>query len=112
MVVLDQLAPNILAVMREYDDSKASVVNLCWSRRAVCPPWCWRNSTGPHPHPPCATWSIAVVFRDDADPGGFALPLATSKAAPRPQPNYFAEKVEPHRGRDFARTGTFDATED
>ena len=29
MVVLDQLAPkDILAVMREYDDSKASVVNM------------------------------------------------------------------------------------
>ena len=41
MVVLDQLEPkDILAVMREYDDSKASVVNLLVTPSNSRGPWC------------------------------------------------------------------------
>jgi hypothetical protein len=45
MVVLDQLEPkDILAVMREYDDSKASVVNLLVTPEHARP-WCLKSNT-------------------------------------------------------------------
>jgi hypothetical protein len=64
MVVLDQLAPkDVLAVMREYDDSKASVVNLLVTpeqfARAMVLEKQYKDLTHTHT---CATWSTPLFF--------------------------------------------------
>ncbi len=52
MVVLDQLAPkDVLAVMREYDDSKASVVNPLVDAKGLVDVPMWRHALINVPHP-------------------------------------------------------------
>ncbi len=52
----------------------------------------------------------AVVFRDDADPVEFLNAIGNLEGGAEALANYFAEKWS--RLEAFARTGTFDATED
>ena len=87
MVVLDQLAPkDILAVMREYDDSKASVVNMLVTPEQFARAMVLEKQYKDLTHTHLRNMVNAVVFRDDADPVNSSPPLATSKAAPRPWP--------------------------
>ena len=69
MVVLDQLPPkDILAVIREYDNSKESVINLLVTpdqfARAVVIEKQYRDLTRTH----LRGMVNAIIFRDDADP--------------------------------------------
>ena len=111
MVVLDQLAPkDILAVMREYDDSKESVVNLLVTpaqfARAMVLEKQYKDLTHQH----LRNMVNAVVFREGADTVEFLTAIGDLEGGSEALANYFAEKWS--RLEAFARTGVFDATED
>jgi hypothetical protein len=87
MVVLDQLAPkDMLAVMREYDDSKASVVNLLVTPEQFARAMVLEKQYKDLTHTHLRNMVNAVMFRDDADPVEFLTRLVIWKAAARPWP--------------------------
>lgn len=111
MVVLNQLEPkDILAVMREYDDSKASVVNLLVTPEQFARAMVLEKQYKDLTHTHLRNMVNAVVFRDDADPVEFLNAIGNLEGGAEALANYFAEKWS--RLEAFARTGTFDATED
>ncbi len=111
MVVLDQLAPkDVLAVMREYDDSKASVVNLLVTPEQFARAMVLEKQYKDLTHTHLRNMVNAVIFRDDADPVEFLTAIGDLEGGSEALANYFAEKWS--RLEAFARTGTFDATED
>ena len=110
-VVLAQLpAKDILAVIREYDNSKESVINLLVTpqqfARAVVLEKQYKDLTRTH----LRGMVNAIVFRDDADPVEFLEAMADLDGGSEALADYFAEKWS--RIEAFARTGTFDAMED
>jgi hypothetical protein len=93
MVVLEQLPPkDILAVIREYDNSKESVINLLVTRTHL------RGMMN------------SVIFRDGADPVEFLTAIGDLDGGSEALADYFSEKWS--RIEAFARTGLFDANED
>ncbi len=111
VLVLDQLAPkDILAVIREYDQSKESIVNLLVTpgqfARAMVIEKQYRDLTHTH----LRGMVNSVVFRDDADPVEFLNSIADLEGGSDAMADYFADKWS--RIEAFARTGTFDAAED
>jgi hypothetical protein len=55
MVVMEQLPPkDILAVIREYDSSKESILNLLVTPESLQKQWCWKSNTKTSPTPTCA----------------------------------------------------------
>ena len=111
MVVLEQLAPkDILAVMREYDPSKESVVNLLvtpvqFARAVVIEK---RDKDLTHTH--LRGMVNSIIFRDDADPVEFLNAVADMEDGSEAMANYFSDKWG--RIEAFARTGTFDTGEE
>lgn len=111
MVVLEQLAPkDILAVMREYDPSKESVVNLLVTpvqfARAVVIEKRYKDLTHTH----LRGMVNSIIFRDDADPVEFLNAVADMEDGSEAMANYFSDKWG--RIEAFARTGTFDTGEE
>lgn len=111
MVVLDQLEPkDILAVMREYDDSKASVVNLLVTpaqfARALVLEKKYKDLT----HTYLRSMVNSVIFRDDGDPLEFLTAIGDLEGGSEALAHYFEEKWS--RIEAFARTGHFDTVED
>ena len=111
MVVLEMLPPkDILAVIREYDHSKASVVNLLVSpeqfARAVVIEKLYKDFTRTH----LRGMVNAVIFRDDADPLAFLTAIGDLEGGSEALADYFSEKWS--RVEAFARTGSFDAMEE
>lgn len=111
MVVLDLLpAKDILAVIREYDNSKESVVNLLVTpaqfARAVVIEKQYKDLTRTH----LRGMVNAIVFRDDADPLEFLNAIGDLDGGSEALADYFSEKWS--RVEAFARSGTFDAMED
>jgi hypothetical protein len=111
MVVLEQLPPkDILAVIREYDNSKESVVNLLVSpqqfARAVVIEKQYKDLTRTH----LRGMMNAIIFRDDADPVEFLTAIGDLEGGSEALADYFSEKWS--RIEAFARTGTFDTAED
>jgi hypothetical protein len=111
MVVLEQLPPkDILAVIREYDNSKESVVNLLVTpaqfARAMVLEKQYKDVTRTH----LRGMVNAVLFREDAQPLDFLNALADLEGGSEALADYFSEKWS--RIEAFARTGTFDAMED
>jgi hypothetical protein len=111
MVVLDQLPPkDLLAVIREYDNSKESVVNLLVTpaqfARAVVIEKQYKDLTHTH----LRGMMNSVIFRDDADPVEFLNAIGDLEGGSEALANYFAEKWS--RVEAFARSGSFDAVED
>lgn len=111
MVVLDQLPPkDLLAVIREYDNSKESVVNLLVSpqqfARAVVIEKQYKDLTHTH----LRGMMNSIIFRDDADPVEFLTAIGDLEGGSEALANYFAEKWS--RIEAFARSGTFDTVED
>jgi hypothetical protein len=111
MVVLEQLpAKDILAVIREYDNSKESVVNLLVTplqfARAVVIEKQYKDLTRTH----LRGMVNAIIFRADADPVEFLTAIGDLEGGADALADYFAEKWS--RIEAFARTGTFDAMED
>ncbi len=111
MVVLEQLAPkDILAVMREYDPSRESVVNLLVTpvqfARAVVIEKRYKDLTHTH----LRGMVNSIIFRDDADPVEFLNAVADMEDGSEAMANYFSDKWG--RIEAFARTGTFDTGEE
>ena len=111
MVVLDQLpAKDILAVIREYDNSKESVINLLVTpeqfARAVVIEKQYKDLTRTH----LRGMVNSIIFRDDADPLAFLNAIGDLDGGSDALADYFSEKWS--RIEAFARTGIFDAMED
>lgn len=111
MVVLEQLpAKDILAVIREYDPGKESVVNLLISpeqfARAVVIEKRYKDLTRTH----LRGMVNAVVFREEADPVEFLNALGELEGGSEALADYFTDKWS--RVEAFARTGTFESIED
>ena len=111
MVVLDLLPPkDILAVIREYDNSKESVVNLLITpeqfARAVVIEKLYKDLTRTH----LRGMVNAVIFREEADPLEFLNAIGDLEGGSEALADYFTEKWA--RIESFACTGTFDAIKD
>jgi hypothetical protein len=111
MVVLDLLPPkDILAVIREYDNSKESVVNLLVTpaqfARAVVIEKQYKDLTRTH----LRGMVNSIIFREDAEPLEFLTAIGDLEGGSDALADYFSEKWS--RVEAFARSGSFDATED
>jgi hypothetical protein len=111
MVVLEQLpAKDILAVIREYDNSKESVINLLVTpeifARAIVIEKQYKDLTRTH----LRGMVNSVIFRDDANPVEFLTAIGELEGGSDALADYFSEKWS--RIEAFARTGTFDSVED
>ncbi len=111
MVVLDQLPPkDILAVIREYDTSKESVINLLVTpeqfARAVVIEKQYKDLTRTH----LRGMVNSIIFREDADTVEFLTAIGDLEGGAEALADYFSEKWS--RVEAFARTGTFDTMED
>jgi len=111
MVVLAQLPPkDILAVIREYDNSKESVVNLLVTpeqfARAVVIEKQYKDLTRTH----LRGMMNAIIFREDADPMEFLNAIGDLEGGSEALADYFTEKWD--RIEAFAFNGSFDAMRD
>jgi hypothetical protein len=111
MVVLAQLPPkDILAVIREYDNSKASIINMMVTpeqfARAVVIEKQYKDLTRTH----LRGMVNSIIFRDEADPLEFVTAIGNLEGGSEALADYFDEKWS--RIEAFARTGTFDTVED
>jgi hypothetical protein len=111
MVVLDMLPPkDILAVIREYDNSKESVVNLLVTpaqfARAVVIEKQYKDLTRTH----LRGMMNAIIFREDAEPMEFLNAIGDLEGGSEALADYFTEKWD--RIEAFAFNGTFDAMKD
>ena len=111
MVVLDLLPPkDILAVIREYDNSRESVVNLLVTptqfARAVVIEKQYKDLTRTH----LRGMVNSIVFREDADPLEFLTAMGDLEGGSEALADYFTEKWA--RIEAFACTGAFDALKD
>ena len=111
MVVLEQLpAKDMLAVIREYDNSKESVINLLVTpaqfARAVVIEKQYKDLSRTH----LRGMMNAIIFRDDADPVEFLTHIGDLEGGAEALADYFSEKWS--RIEAFAWTGVFDAVED
>lgn len=111
MEVLEQLpAKDILAVIREYDDSKSSVINLLVSpeqfARAVVIEKQYKDLSRTH----LRGMMNSVIFREDADPIEFLTAIGDLEGGSEALADYFAEKWS--RIEAFARTGHFETIEE
>lgn len=111
MVLLEQLPPkDILAVIREYDDSKESIVNLLITPQqfahAVVIEKQYKDLTRTH----LRGMMNSVIFREDADPIEFLTAIGDLEGGSEALADYFTEKWS--RVEAFARSGTFDTVED
>jgi len=109
--VLAQLPPkDILAVIREYDNSKASIINMMLTpeqfARAVVIEKQYRDLTRGH----LRGMMNAVIFRSGADPLAFLTAIGDLEGGSEALADYFEEKWS--RVEAFARSGNFDAAED
>lgn len=111
MVVLELLPPkDILAVIREYDNSKESVVNLLVSpqqfARAVVIEKQYKDLSRTH----LRGMVNSVIFRAGGDPVEFLTAIGDLEGGSEALADYFAERWS--RVEAFARTGLFDTAED
>jgi hypothetical protein len=111
MEVLEQLPPkDVLAVIREYDNSRASIINLMLTpeqfARAVVIEKQYRDLTRSH----LRGMMNSIIFRDGADPLAFINAIGDLEGGSEALADYFEEKWS--RVEAFARTGTFDSVED
>ncbi|HCX80513.1 MAG: hypothetical protein A3E00_11840 [Curvibacter sp. RIFCSPHIGHO2_12_FULL_63_18] len=112
LVVLEQLpAKDILAVIREYDDSKESIVNLLITppqfAHAVVIEKQYKDLTRTH----LRGMMNSVIFRDEsAEAIEFLTAIGDLEGGSEALADYFTEKWS--RIEAFARTGVFDTVED
>ena len=111
MVVLAQLAPkDILAVIREYDQSKESIVNLLVTPAQFAQALVIEKQYKDLTHTHLRGMVNSIIFRDDADPVEFLTAVSELDGGSTAMANYFSEKWG--RIEAFARTGTFDTVEE
>jgi hypothetical protein len=107
MVVLEQLPPkDVLAVIREYDNSKESVVGLLVTpaqfARAVVIEKLYKDLTRTH----LRGMVNAVIFREDADPLEFLNAIGDLEGGSEALADYFSDQWSRVEG--FARSGSFE----
>lgn len=110
-VVLEQLPPkDVLAVIREYDNSRESVVNLLVTpqqfARAVVLEKQYKDLSRMH----LRGMVNSVLFREGADTVEFLTAIGDLEGGAEALADYFSEKWS--RIEAFARSGTFDTVED
>ena len=111
MLVLEQLpAKDVLAIIREYDNSKESVINLLVTpeqfARAVVIEKQYKDLTRTH----LRGMVNSIIFRDDSDPIEFLTAIGDLEGGSDALADYFSEKWS--RVEAFARAGSFDAMDD
>jgi len=111
VAVLEQLPPkDILAVIREYDNSKESVINLLVTpeqfAKAVVIEKQYKDLSRTH----LRGMVNSVIFREDSDPVEFLNAIGDLEGGAEALADYFTEKWS--RIEAFARAGTFDTAED
>ena len=111
MVVLAQLPPkDVLAVIREYDSSKESILNLLVTpdqfARAMVIEKQYKDLTHTH----LRGMVNSIIFREGADTVEFMDAVGNLEGGVDALADYFAERWG--RVEAFARTGTFDTAED
>jgi hypothetical protein len=111
MVVLEQLPPkDILAIIREYDNSKESVINLMVTpeqfARAVVIEKQYKDLTRTH----LRGMVNSIIFREAAEPVEFLNAIGDLEGGSEALADYFSDQWS--RVEAFARTGTFEAMED
>jgi hypothetical protein len=110
-LVLEQLPPkDILAVIREYDNSKESIVNLLVTpaqfARAVVIEKQYKDLSRTH----LRGMMNSILFREDANPVEFLDAIGELEGGSEALADYFSDKWS--RIEAFARGGTFDTDED
>ena len=111
MVVMEQLpAKDLLAVMREYDSSKESIMNLLVSPEQFAKAVVIEKQYKDLSHTHLRGMVNSIIFRDEADPVEFLEAIGNLEGGVDALANYFAEKWG--RIEAFARTGTFDTVEE
>ena len=109
--VLGQLEPkDVLAVVREYDDSKPSVVGLLVTPEQFARAMVLEKKYKDLTHTYLRNMVNAVVFRDGGDPLEFLTAIGDLEGGSEALAHYFEEKWS--RIEAFARTGHFDTVED
>ncbi|MDD2810665.1 hypothetical protein [Rhodoferax sp.] len=111
MAVLEQLPPkDVLAVIREYDSSRETILNAMLSpelfARAVVIEKQYRDLTRAH----LRGMMNSVIFRQGGTPVDFLTAIGDLEGGAEALADYFEEKWS--RIEAFARTGTFDTVED
>ena len=111
MVVLEQLPPkDVLAVIREYDNSRESVVSLLVTpaqfARAVVIEKLYKDLTRTH----LRGMINAIIFRDDADPLEFLNAIGDLDGGSEALADYFSDQWSRVEG--FARSGSFEAADE
>jgi len=111
VVVLEQLAPkDILAVIREYDPSRESIINLLVTPSQFARAMVIEKQYKDLAHTHLRGMVNSVIFREDADPVEFLNAIADLEGGSEAVAHYFADKWS--RIEAFARTGTFDTAEE
>ena len=111
VVVLEQLAPkDILAVIREYDQSKESIVNLLITPSQFARAMVIEKQYKDLHHTHLRGMVNSVIFRDEADPVEFLNAIANLDGGSEAVADYFSDKWS--RIEAFARTGSFDTAEE
>ena len=109
--VLAQLEPkDVLAVVREYDDSKPSVVGMLVTPEQFARALVLEKKYKDLTHTYLRNMVNAVIFRDGADPLEFLIAIGDLEGGSEALAHYFEEKWS--RIEAFARTGHFDTAED
>ena len=111
MEVIAQLpAKDVLAVIREYDSSRDSVVNLLITPEQFARALVLEKQYKDLSHTHLRGMVNGIIFRDGADPLEFLEAIGDLEGGSEALANYFAEKWS--RIEAFARTGHFDTNED
>jgi hypothetical protein len=111
MVVMEQLPPkDILAVIREYDSSKESILNLLVTSEQFAKAVVLEKQYKDLTHNHLRGMMNSTIFRDDADPVEFMEAIGNLEGGVDALADYFAEKWG--RIEAFARAGTFDTAEE
>lgn len=107
MVVLDDLpAKDLLAVLRDFDSSKESVINLLVSPEQFARAVVLERRYGDQSHERLHGMINSVVFRPDGDPGEFLEAIGEVEDGCDVLADYFCERSE--NIEHFFRTASFD----
>jgi hypothetical protein len=110
VVALDEFpAKDLLAIIREYDTSKESLVNLLVTPEQFAQAVVLEKRYGDHSHEHLRGMINSVIFREGADPGEFLYAISETDGGYDALVDYLAERAD--RVEHFYRYGTFDLFE-
>lgn len=110
VAALDQFPPkDLLAIIREYDTSKESLVNLVVTPEQFAKAIVLEKRYGDHSHEHLRGMINSVIFREGADPAAFLYAISEVDGGYDALVDYLAERTE--RIEYFYRYATFDVFE-